>query len=188
VSTLFEDRIARQEILTDDITTSAAEQDGEKFHALIVELNELWQEKEHRSLDTGQSRRQPNSRSPQLDGCSTGRQRREARTQETTPVRTGASRCSGVLLPGTNHPIIRMGIVGTEEPLFGSTVIAKALASTPVGSGGLITVALPCASGLKIPAGIGAPLIGISYSSYTFCGGNAWKLLASKIRLGRSRT
>jgi hypothetical protein len=107
-------RIARQEILTDDITTSAAEQDGKKFHALIVELNELWQEKEHRSLDTGQSRRQPNSRSPQLDGCSTGRQRREARTQETTPVRTGASRCSGVLLPGTNHPIIRMGIVGTE--------------------------------------------------------------------------
>src|SRR6266849_10010859 len=85
-------------------------------------------------------------------------------------------------------PIIRMGIVGTEEPLSGSTVIAKALASTPVGSGGLITVALPCASGLKIPAGIGAPLIGISHSSYTFCAGNAWKLLARKIRLDRSRT
>jgi hypothetical protein len=36
-----------------------------------------------------------------------------------------------------------MGIVGADEPLSGSTVIAKALASTPLGSGGLITVALP---------------------------------------------
>jgi len=35
-------------------------------------------------------------------------------------------------------PIIRMGIVGTEKPFSGSTVIANALASTPVGSGGLI--------------------------------------------------
>jgi hypothetical protein len=40
-------------------------------------------------------------------------------------------------------PIIRMGIVGADEPLSGSTVIAKALASTPLGSGGFITVALP---------------------------------------------
>jgi hypothetical protein len=62
-------------------------------------------------------------------------------------------------------PIIRIGIVGTGEPFCGSTVIANAFASTPTGSGGLITVALPCASGLKTPAGIGAPWVGISHNS-----------------------
>jgi hypothetical protein len=58
-----------------------------------------------------------------------------------------------------------MGIVGVADPFSGSIVIAKALASAPAGSGGLITVALPGESGLKTPAGIDAPAFGISQSS-----------------------
>jgi hypothetical protein len=50
--------------------------------------------------------------------------------------------------------------VGAEEPASGSTVMAKVFASTPAGSGGLMTVALPLAAGLKTPAGIGAPFAG----------------------------
>src|SRR5215470_10072639 len=55
--------------------------------------------------------------------------------------------------------------VGADEPASGSTVMAKVLASTPAGRGGLITAALPRAFGLKIPAGMGAPLVGISHNS-----------------------
>lgn len=40
-------------------------------------------------------------------------------------------------------PIITIGMVGVADPCSGSTVIAKALASAPVGNGGCITVALP---------------------------------------------
>ena len=40
-------------------------------------------------------------------------------------------------------PTITIGMVGVEEPASGSTVMAKALASVPAGSGGLTTVALP---------------------------------------------
>src|SRR5215475_2697838 len=55
--------------------------------------------------------------------------------------------------------------VGADEPPSGSTVMAKVLASTPAGRGGLITAALPRAFGWKIPAGMGAPLVGISHNS-----------------------
>src|SRR5881398_1447642 len=85
-------------------------------------------------------------------------------------------------------PIISIGIVGTDEPLSGSIVIANAFASTPAGSGGLITMALPRGLGLNTPAGIGDPCFGISHNSYAFCAGNAGMLLARKIRLDRSRT
>lgn len=68
--------------------------------------------------------------------------------------------------------------VGAGDPVSGSTVMANALASTPVGSGGLITCALPRAFGLKRPAEIGVPLVGISHNSYVFCGGIAGILLA----------
>jgi len=62
-------------------------------------------------------------------------------------------------------PDMKIGIVGVVDPCSGSTVIAKALASAPAGSGGSTTVALPWASGLKTPAGIGAPVVGINQSS-----------------------
>lgn len=62
-------------------------------------------------------------------------------------------------------PIIIGVDVGAAEPASGSIVIAKVLASTPVGSGGLITAAVPCVFGLKIPAGMGAPLVGINHNS-----------------------
>jgi hypothetical protein len=55
--------------------------------------------------------------------------------------------------------------VGAEEPPAGSIVIANVLASIPSGKGGLIAVALPWGSGLKRPAGIGAPLGGINHNS-----------------------
>jgi len=55
--------------------------------------------------------------------------------------------------------------VGALEPASGSTVMAKVLASIPAGNGGLITAALPCAFGRNIPAGMGAPLAGISHNS-----------------------
>src|SRR5260370_37817129 len=69
-------------------------------------------------------------------------------------------------------------MVGVVEPCSGSIVIAKALASAPAGSGGLMSTAPPRAAGLKTPAGMGAPCIGISHSSYVFCAGSACKLLA----------
>ncbi len=53
-------------------------------------------------------------------------------------------------------PTITIGIVGTNDPCSGSTVIANVLASTPGGNCGLITVALPWTSGLNTPAGISA--------------------------------
>ena len=53
-----------------------------------------------------------------------------------------------------------MAEVGAADPASGSTVIANALASTPGGSGGFTTVALPWESGLKTPAGIGEPVRG----------------------------
>ena len=52
--------------------------------------------------------------------------------------------------------------VGAGDPTSGSTVMAKALASTPVGSGGWIRLAAPCASGLNKPAGMGAPLAALA--------------------------
>jgi hypothetical protein len=65
----------------------------------------------------------------------------------------------------TPAPIMTIGIVGVDDPLSGSTVIAKVFASTPAGSGGWMTCALPRASGLKTPAGMGAPLVGINHNS-----------------------
>lgn len=62
-------------------------------------------------------------------------------------------------------PIITMGMVGDDEPVAGSTVIANAFASTSAGKGGWITTALPRALGLNTPAGMGAPCAGISQSS-----------------------
>src|SRR5579884_427550 len=79
-------------------------------------------------------------------------------------------------------------MVGVEDPASGSTVTANALASIPAGNGGLITMALPCGFGLNIPAGMGAPFIGISHSSYAFCDGGIGILLARKIKLPRSLT
>src|SRR5438477_2812244 len=79
------------------------------------------------------------------------------------------------------EPIITIGMVGVVEPCSGSMVMAKALASTPAGSGGLTTTALPRVSGLKTPAGIGAPCLGMSQSSYAFWAGRGLRLLAIKI-------
>ena len=62
-------------------------------------------------------------------------------------------------------PIITIGMVGVAAPASFSTVIANALASTPPGSGGFTRLALPWASGLNNPAGIGAPFAGISHNS-----------------------
>ena len=59
-----------------------------------------------------------------------------------------------------------MGAVGVSEPSARSMVTPKALAGTPVGSGGNTKLALPVASGLNVPAGMGAlPLAGITHSS-----------------------
>ena len=55
--------------------------------------------------------------------------------------------------------------VGAAEPMSGSTVTANVLASTSAGKGGFINVALPFESGLNIPAGMGAPEVGMSQSS-----------------------
>jgi hypothetical protein len=55
--------------------------------------------------------------------------------------------------------------VGAGDPPVGSTVMANALASTPMGSGGLITVAVPRESGWNRPAGMGEPAGGMSHSS-----------------------
>jgi hypothetical protein len=62
-------------------------------------------------------------------------------------------------------PIMTTGMVGAVAPDSFSTVIANALASVFGGRGGLTTVALPRASGLKTPAGIGASWARISHSS-----------------------
>src|SRR4051812_9869211 len=63
-------------------------------------------------------------------------------------------------------PTITIGMVGVDDPCSGSMVMANAFGSTPTGSGGLITAALPRTSGLNTPAGTGAfPLAGISHSS-----------------------
>jgi hypothetical protein len=45
--------------------------------------------------------------------------------------------------PYSPAPIITIGIVGVAAPASFSTVIAKALASTPSGSGGFTMLALP---------------------------------------------
>src|SRR5579863_2372378 len=84
-------------------------------------------------------------------------------------------------------PIITIGMVGVVAPDSFSTVMANALASIPAGSGGFTTVAFPRASGLNMPAGTGAPCIGISHNSYAFCGGSDGMLLATKTRLLRLR-
>ena len=60
-----------------------------------------------------------------------------------------------------------MGMVGVGDPASGSIVTAKAFASVPVVMGGLITIALPWASGLNIPAGMGAPFMGIATKAHT---------------------
>src|SRR5215469_3610845 len=85
------------------------------------------------------------------------------------------------------EPIITIGMVGVVLPCSGSIVIAKALASTSIGSGGFMTVAPPRASGLNTPAGMGAPCIGMSQSWYAFPGGRGSKLVAMKMRPARCR-
>jgi hypothetical protein len=63
-------------------------------------------------------------------------------------------------------PASRMGMVGVVLPDSGSIVIANALACKSFGKVGISTLALPRASGLKTPTGIGgAPLVGNSQSS-----------------------
>src|SRR5271170_3431613 len=76
-----------------------------------------------------------------------------------------------------------IGRVGLVAPPSSSTVTPKAFASTPLGSGGMITLALPRSSGRNVPAGIGsAPsAAGISQSSYVFAGCSGPRLLARKI-------
>src|SRR5271157_2863696 len=67
--------------------------------------------------------------------------------------------------PAVTSPINMIGEVGLSEPASFSTVIANALASTPSGMGWSIMIALPCSSGLKTPAGMGAPFMGMIHSS-----------------------
>src|SRR4051812_21498022 len=69
-------------------------------------------------------------------------------------------------LAGT-APARMIGAVGVAEPSAFSIVTPNAFAGTPLGKVGSRTLALPDASGLKSPAGIGAcPLAGITQSSY----------------------
>ena len=108
------------------------------------------------------------------------------RPQNSSSFRIGArTRGIGRYSPAPNM----MGCeVGAGDPCSGSTVIANALASVRGGRGGLSTVALPCASGLNNPAGIGAPVVGINHSSYAFPGGKDGRFVARNTRLDRSRT
>ena len=72
-----------------------------------------------------------------------------------------------------------IGAVGVSDPSARSMVTPKAFAGTPVGSGGNTTLALPVASGLNVPAGIGAlPFAGITHSSYAL-------LLRQRIEIAR---
>ncbi len=81
-------------------------------------------------------------------------------------------------------PESTIGKVGVAAPGSFSTVTANPLAGTARANGADTSVALPCASGLKVPAGIGcAPLAGNNHSSYTLCGGKGLKLLARSTRL-----
>ena len=50
------------------------------------------------------------------------------------------------------------------------------------GIGWSIIMALPCSSGLNMPAGMGAPCIGISHNSYALPGGAGVRLLAISIK------
>src|ERR1035437_7485077 len=62
-------------------------------------------------------------------------------------------------------PTRTIGAVGVADPSAFSIVTPNAFAGTPLGSGGNTTLALPAASGLKSPAGIGAcPLAGITHN------------------------
>src|SRR5580658_9778769 len=65
----------------------------------------------------------------------------------------------------TYSPINTIGEVGLSEPSSFSSVMANALASTPSGILWSIIIALPCSSGLKTPAAIGAPCMGMTHSS-----------------------
>ena len=59
-----------------------------------------------------------------------------------------------------------MGGVGDSEPPSGSMVTPKALAATPRGRSGMMTLALPWSSGWKVPAEMGAlPSAGMTQSS-----------------------
>ena len=58
-----------------------------------------------------------------------------------------------------------IGAVGESEPSAFSMVTPNALAGIPLGSGGRTTLAVPAASGLNNPAGIGLPLTGMTHSS-----------------------
>jgi hypothetical protein len=57
--------------------------------------------------------------------------------------KSGGQTCAKRLLPYSPAPIITIGIVGVGDPTSFSTVIANALASTPAGSEGFTTLALP---------------------------------------------
>src|ERR1035438_3717438 len=81
-------------------------------------------------------------------------------------------------------PTSKIGAVGVFAPSARSTVTPNALAGTPAGSSGKITLALPVASGWKTPAGIGAfPFAGITHSSYALPAGRGSRLFACKIKL-----
>ena len=80
-------------------------------------------------------------------------------------VQIGAETVRASIRPRSLRPISMIGEVGLSEPSAFSTVMANALAMTPSGMGWSIIMALPCSSGLKTPAGIGAPFMGIIHSS-----------------------
>src|ERR1700746_489954 len=89
-----------------------------------------------------------------------------------------------VLLTASIHSPARIiGGVGAVAPPSSSTVTPKAFASTPFGSEGMITLALPCSSGRNAPAGIGLlpAAAGISHNSYVLPGCSGSRLLAVKI-------
>src|SRR5271165_2854683 len=79
-------------------------------------------------------------------------------------------------------PTIKIGEVGLSEPASFSNVTARALATTPSGSGWSIITALPCSSGLNIPAGMGAPCDGMIHNSYALPDGTGARLLAISIK------
>jgi hypothetical protein len=56
-------------------------------------------------------------------------------------------------------------MVGVADPPAFSIVTPNALASMPLGISGMTTLAFPAASGRNMPAGMGAPFMGITHSS-----------------------
>src|SRR5579862_5882294 len=78
-------------------------------------------------------------------------------------------------------PTNRIGEVGLSEPDSFSMVIANAFAVRPSGIFSPMIIPFPCSSGLNMPAGMGAPVVGIIHSSYAFPAGAGRKLVAMNI-------